>query len=395
MDWSAFEGLPMPPGLSAQQTWEIIDALRINLGSNGEVYADAVAGTYHVATKRILELLMELDKILLVPSLTCRAIQEWDFTRLFIKPLVLDTLAALQKDGIQLDYETVRGLLLGEREPSNQLEKVVRNAHELFLGFSEFASDDFNEELLDRLFKRTIGGGGGAYPLNVFTDDIPCGPLFRIDPATARNSVIKTGGRSDKHPLLTVMELSFMIWEYRPYRSLNGLMELNLRRLVFLRCGYLPFALIPYSKIHQSYIASRANFYVDGVVTSTGIDFTKRSLALLSMIIEEARLLEETARVAEAHNQGLLDELKADPYMNHRQIEIIAHALRTPSMSVSISDYCKRFGIVKASSRSDLFKLCNMGFFRKEFQDRMLVFLPVSDLPLVIRNHKPFTLTRP
>ena len=71
---------------------------------------------------------------------------------------------------------------------------------------------------------------------------------------------------------------------------------------------------------------------------------------------------------------------------NHRQRELLSHALRHPAQLYTIAEHQARQGVVYQTARTDLLGLVESGTFTKSESGKKLVFRPVSELSPRLRK---------
>jgi Fic family protein len=66
--------------------------------------------------------------------------------------------------------------------------------------------------------------------------------------------------------------------------------------------------------------------------------------------------------------------------LNHRQVEVLQHALRHPDSTYTIRRHMNTHRIVYQTARTDLFGLERKGFFKTMKEGRTYVFVPREDM---------------
>jgi hypothetical protein len=378
--------IEMPQELSPEQVWELMTALRKYVGSCGSVHETPhETGSWYVENDEIKEVLAGIDLFCQPYSPLSRAVEQRDVTSLFLQALADDILAAMKRDALFIDHETVRALLLKERAPSGYEEHIVANIVSTFDELAAYVDKEFGDELILVLLSRLLSGfEQDRY--NRLVKSVMGDAVHR----EALQIIYDSGNEQYKHPFHDMTTVSFTSWVYRPFDELSGLMELLLRRLALLKRERPVFALVPYSKAHfkveDAVTKARAK---SGIMTSDGVDYTPRMLQLVRLFREELDILEEMVTKIEARDRQLLAIIDSDREINNRQHHIIALALCRPSAEFRIRYHAEQFNIVKASARSDLYGLVKLGFLRKEKRKKEMVFLPALGLSTLIARHRP------
>jgi hypothetical protein len=397
----------MPQGLSVEQTWELITALRKYLGSCGSVHETPhEEGSWYVESDEIRTILTDIDVTCQPYSKLSRAMTQRDITSLFLQPFADDILAGMKRDDLSVGYETVRALLLREKEPVGYEEHVVANTIAILGDLASYVDRQFNDELVAELLSRMLSGvdretGRSASEnvdarIDADADRSKPESIIEVilqDPSHQQALQIIYGSGNDvcyEHPFRDMTTISFTSWTYRPFDDFSGLMELLLRRLALLKRKCPVFTLVPYSKAHLKVEdGGRRTHSGGGIVTSDGVDYTPRILQLVRLFKEELSALEQIVAEVEARDEQLLAVIESDREINSRQHYLIAQALCRPSVEFGIRSHAEYFNIVKASARSDLYGLVKLGFLRREKQGKKIVFLPALGLPTLIAHHRP------
>ncbi|MDR1088850.1 MAG: hypothetical protein LBL23_06245 [Coriobacteriales bacterium] len=377
----------MPQGLSVEQTWELITALRKYLGSCGSVHETPhEEGSWYVENDEIRSILADIDVICQPYSHLSHVMEQRDVTSLFLQSFTDDILAGMKRDALHIEYETVRSLLLGEKEPGGYEERVTANTAVILNDLASYVDRDFDDGLVAELLSRALSGADGSRQ-DSFIEAVLKDPSHR----QALQIIYGSGNNvCYEHPFRDMTAISFASWTYRPFNDLSGCMELLLRRLSLLKRKRPVFTLVPYSKAHLSVEGEERKTQSEGgIVTSDGVDYTPRILQLVRLFKEELNTLEQMAIKVEERDVRLLTIIESDREINSRQQRLVAQALCRPSAEFGIRAHAEYFNIVKASARSDLYGLVKLGFLRKEKRGKRIVFLPALGLPTLIAHHKP------
>jgi hypothetical protein len=149
----------MPQGLSVEQTWELITALRKQLGSCGSVRETFhEEGSWYVENDEIRAILSDIDAVCQSYSRLSRATAQRDATNLFLQPFTDDILAGMKRDALFVEHETVRSLLLGEREPVGYEERIARNLIAILDDLASYIDYDFDDNLIADLLSKILSG---------------------------------------------------------------------------------------------------------------------------------------------------------------------------------------------------------------------------------------------
>ena len=106
------------------------------------------------------------------------------------------------------------------------------------------------------------------------------------------------------------------------------------------------------------------------------LDIINRSIAELHRFIEDRG---RELRALDAHLRGIAE-------LNHRQRELIRHALRHPGFSYTIESHRASHDVVYQTARTDLLDLERRGLLSKRKVGHGFVFIPVEGLEEKLRE---------
>lgn len=409
--WEQFRLLEMPKGFTPEEMWELVCALRIRFGGGAQRYYLPIGRAWVVVDSQIAAMCQTISARSTADAPLAKAIAERTGSHLLIEPVVNEILAATQRDGLSFDYETVRALVLEDVEAISEPERLVSNVHRLLLDLGGYLNRTCDKGLLEEFSARITSG----------CEELGCvtrvGPssfhealgqqpdyLRRLVPGSiaAIEAVCAIANGDGEYaclpPVIRGTHFSAMWFGFRPSVRWNSLLELALRRLLFLKAGLPVLAWVPYSKAYMA--------WEDGVTRPPEVVCAYEPLALvhvsprgywdarpaiesqLMMIIRELDVLDEIVGAAQAREEHLVSLLSRDPGIGSRQIETILQALRSPDVSFTVKSYCEHYSVTNPTARHDLLGLVDLGFFRCEQENRALVFMAYSELPRRIERHK-------
>ncbi len=87
--------------------------------------------------------------------------------------------------------------------------------------------------------------------------------------------------------------------------------------------------------------------------------------------------------------RALEAQLKGTATLNHRQRDLVRHALRHPGFAYTIESHRNSHGVVTQTARTDLLDLVKRGLLSKRKRGRAWEFVPVVDLEARLRKASP------
>lgn len=180
------------------------------------------------------------------------------------------------------------------------------------------------------------------------------------------------------HPLIRSMVLHFWLAYDHPFVDGNGRTARALFYWSMLRQGYWLFEYVTISRI-----ILRAPVKYGRAFLHTETDDNDLTYFLLyhAAVIREA--IDDLCRDIERRAERLADALKdlrGLTALNHRQRDLVGHALRRPGQAYTIEGHKNSHGVVYETARSDLLDLAERGLLRKRKVGKAWVFTPAADL---------------
>jgi Fic family protein len=180
------------------------------------------------------------------------------------------------------------------------------------------------------------------------------------------------------HPVVRSILIHFWLAYDHPFIDGNGRTARALFYWSMLRQGYWLSEYLSISRLLRRASAryARAFLYVE----TDDLDVTYFVLFQLKIIgraIDELhaylkRKMEEVSQV-----EALARRSRG---LNHRQLDLIGHALRHPGAEYTYQSHATSHRVVRQSARTDLLKLASRGLLRKRKVGREFVFSPAPNL---------------
>jgi Fic family protein len=180
------------------------------------------------------------------------------------------------------------------------------------------------------------------------------------------------------HPVIRSIVLHFWFAYDHPFVDGNGRVARALFYWSMLRHGYWLFEFISISQIILKAPAKygRAFLYTE----TDDNDLTYFILYHVDVIHRAIRELHEYIKRRTERLRAIERELRGIAALNHRQRELISHALRHPYQRYTIRSHQTSHNVVYQTSRLDLLDLENRGLLTSQKIGRTWHFTPVSDL---------------
>ena len=181
------------------------------------------------------------------------------------------------------------------------------------------------------------------------------------------------------HPVLRAIALHFMLAYEHPFLDGNGRTARALFYWAMLRAGYGVFQ---YISISRQLLTAPAQYGRAFLETETdGCDLTYFLVHQVEVLVGAlddlrsylAKKIEETKAVER--------QLKQKGGLNHRQLALLAHALRHADAEYTVRSHRASHNIANATARADLLELVSRGFLeRRRIGRRTNAFSPATDI---------------
>lgn len=392
-DFNEFE---MPEGFGADEVWGVLTTIRRPQAIH---YYDVVYTHSHAVdswftpTHRLMKTLRDLELSTCAGSRLDAALAERHGRRFIVRTLIEEAVAALECDGLDVDYETARALIAAEQEPASPVERLVVNTHGLL---SRIIDEDFariTPELVQSMYEE-LTAGIDTSKLGTYIpwgDEWPDDPIPR-DEALRQICAMAAGELVDpaEHPIVLSQRLICKFWKTAPYPCCNYILGSLLSRLHMKQTGYPAFAYVPSSSITLAW--KHGNFTCEGVaayhesgnVTEFERDWTVYWESCTRLLLTEVHKLEELIFRLKAQDDALLTHLANDHAFNHRQREVLRRAILVPGTAVRIDEHKKRYDLAYSTARQDLTTLVERGMLDMHYEGKAQVFASRREMKSIL-----------
>ncbi len=392
-------GLPVPAGFTREQTIALVSAVT----RTGAVYSPIPDedGRLHwyVYTHAMRRALSEIDRFCTEESLLYKETSRRAGARFLIQSNVDEAICAAQLDGVGVDGDSAKDLLLMQRQPRTPAERLVLNQFQLGEQLHEMTSLPWTPETLHGLYAQLTAG-------------VPVDRVQVSDEEARQREAILRGAceyagsvyrAKCEHPAITACILRTVIAYFAPFPAYNGVMSRIIFRLYALRQGYPILGTIPVSRSalelarHPGAVVPLGVF-PSGVGPAEGVSVAAADaltqmldryheanatpwlavqLILLTHALSQFRNRLSWARVVDDEVRA---RLHADTSLNHRQRSILGRALRIPGATFRIGYHRTAHGIGYATAHRDFASLVEHGYLVEQTQGRAIVFTAAPDL---------------
>ncbi|HTA29971.1 MAG TPA: Fic family protein [Candidatus Cybelea sp.] len=321
--------------------------------------------------------------------------------RYLIRSLMEEAITSSQLEGAVTTREVAKEMIRSGRPPRDTSEQMIRNNFLTMQRITEWKEEPLSPKMIFDIHrmvtektledptaagrlrraeeKRVVGDEVGE----VYHEPPPAGELEGRLNAMCDFANAKTPGFF-VHPALRAIMLHFWLAYDHPFVDGNGRTARALFYWSMLRSGYWLFEFISISNILRKAPVKYARSFLytetdDNDLTYFIIAQTKvirRAIDDLHAYIDR-----KTAEVREMESH-----LRALDLFNHRQVELIHHALKHPFQQYSIAGHQKSQNVVYQTARTDLLDLRKRGVLDWKKRGRQMVFAAPGDLVQRLRE---------
>ena len=315
--------------------------------------------------------------------------------RYLIRSLMEEAITSSQLEGAQTSHKVAKEMIRQGRRPRDRSERMVFNNYLAMQHILEVKGQDLSIDLVFEIHRIVTEGtlndpsGAGRFrrPEETVVVDDSYGEVLHEPPMAgelaARMEVMCVFANGDNpggfiHPVVRSMILHFWLAYDHPFIDGNGRTARALFYWSMLRHGYWLFEFIPISRIILRAPSKYGAAYLYTETDDNDLtyfllyhaDVIRQAIADLHVYIER-----RTRQVMEA-----VAELKGLSYLNHRQRDLINHALRHPGFIYTVESHKSSNSTSYETSRHDLMDLVERKLLTKHRSGRFWQFIAAKDL---------------
>jgi len=397
LDWEQLIQRPLPAGISAAETWNLLTTLR----RQGATYfpVEACDGTryWYRLTQAAMRCLQTVDHHCRSDSSLHQAVLEREGQRYLVRSRIQEAIATCQLDGVEISYEAAGRLLHGGHAAQTAAEQFVINAYELLGEVEDLATETLSPDLAWRIYERVVErvelSELGRVPLRHNLTDIydPNSCLVPEEQARVLQRLCDyanclTGDPDEPIPLRGyAFQSAFGYWQ--PLPDFNGTVARLMLRLFAVQHDYPVLGYLPVSRMIQEWADGKveppvvrfqkleAPRMIDGWA-----DYSRDALTFLQLMVAAIEKLRDYIVDTRRRDEELQRVLDAEEGLNYRQRSVLSRALANPDAEFRIRHHHTTHRVVYATARADLLDLVDKGYLYQEMRGKAFVFVPQPGL---------------
>lgn len=397
--WSDLLDMPLPSGLSATQTWDILSEVR-QINAIYLPHQDQPAyQSWYTPTASMAKTIHSVDAL-------CRA--DSPLSQLVMSPQgsyyrtmyqINETVCSAWRDQIVFDTKKAyRVFRLGENSKSAE-SKLLYNIFSTMESLDAYATEPFSPELIAKICKRILRGIDFKQ-LNLRTGyrESPYHGLSKSEYAAFAEQQIRTicayandeAGDPCEHPITKALVIRTVVCAFCPRPELAYITSQLMFNLYVVKKGMPLLSVVPFTKLileweKQSEIAADRN---RGFVTENlgedargtidkknkRIDYTPLLILAVSLLEHAVGVLSKFVEQHEAANARIVSQFEGDKNLNRRQQMLLENAFRSADEKCTVRLHQRDHKVSYATARADILDLVARGYLIQRKQGKSFIY---------------------
>jgi len=396
LHWDKLPFYSPPQGLSHEEWWFALKIRRRNLFKQLPLLDKKGEPFKYLEVDPIPERLHKIDQgaggFIQMPD---QITNPYTKDQYYVGSLIQEAITSSQLDGAATTRKVAKEMIRTGRPPRDRSEQMILNNFKTMQQIGKLKAKPLSKELVFEIHRmitdKTLKDSSETGRFRRANERIVVGDMYNEvfhDPPPAEQLEDRITAMCDFanskspagfiHPAVRSMILHFWLAYDHPFVDGNGRTARALFYWSMLRHGFWLFEFISISQIilKAPIKYARAFLYTE----TDDNDLTYFILYHLEVIRRAIGHLHEYIRRRTERLQAIERELRGVATLNHRQRDLISHALRHPHHKYTIKSHQISNDVVYQTSRLDLLDLENRRLLKSDKVGRTWYFTPVSDL---------------
>jgi Fic family protein len=385
LHWEKLRQLEPPSGLAPLEWWLALKWRR-NAAAMPLPLLTAINGQPLRVTRhaRVDAALSRLDRQLTgFQSLPDSLANEASRDRYLVSSLMEEAIHSSLFEGAVSTREAAKDLLRSDRPPASRDERMIVNNYRAMTLLRDIRGEALRVETVLELHRIMTEGtlDDPTAAGRIQTPDEP--PPAEMLPERLERLVAFANGPDDEgggyvHPILRAILLHFQLAYDHPFADGNGRTARALFYWCLLNRGYWMAEFLSISRLLYRGRApyERAYQHVE-TDNQDGTYFVLQQLDVLGRAVDE--LFAHVDRKRQQQRQ-LERRLRNDPGLNHRQLAVLNHALRTPDAHYTHESHANSHRVSIMTARADLQNLVERGWLKQRRSGKRFIYVPAPGL---------------
>ena len=322
-------------------------------------------------------------------------------SRYLVRSLIEEAIASSQLEGAVTTREVAKEMIRSGRAPRDISEQMILNNFATMQRIRKLVSSPLSQELVfeihklvtDKTLDDSTAAGRFRRPDEVIEVGDDYGNVYHSPPPadelSERMKKMCAFANDESrdgyiHPVVRAILLHFWLAYDHPFVDGNGRTARALFYWSMHRNRYWIFEFISISaRLRKSPVQYGKSFLYTETDDNDLSYFLTAQIQVIRQAIQDIHSYIERKT---AENQKVESEIRASNLFNHRQIEIIRHALKHPGQRYTFASHAMSHKVAPLTARTDLIKLSQRGLLKKRKNGRRIVFFAPADLSLRLKK---------
>ena len=396
--WDKFKYLKMPEGISSEVAWCYLRSVR-NQQMRRILIGDKEGNKFsYCLTESILRETSYIDKNAGGQILSEHpGLHTAEKERYLINSIMEEAIASSQLEGAATTRKKAKEMLRAAKKPKDKAEQMILNNYITIKNIKNFSNRALSKELIteiqDLITKDTldepdtVGRFRNEQDEEINVIDQSDGKILYTPPSPDKinesiEKMCKFANESSEeifiHPIIKAIILHFWLAYIHPFVDGNGRTARAIFYWFMVKNGYWMFEYLSISRVIVKAPAQYARAYLYSEIDN--LDITYFLVFNLKVIHSAMELLKNYLSKKQAERLKTEKIIKIYPNLNHRQSDLLQHALTHPDATYTIKVIQNMHNVVYQTARTDLMKLEQKEFLEKRKIGKEFCYLPVTNL---------------
>ena len=314
--------------------------------------------------------------------------------RYLVNSLIDEAITSSQLEGSVTTRKVAKEMIRSGRRPRDTSERMILNNYLTMQRIRDLKQSTLSKELVFDIHRlvteRTLDDLTAAGRFRRANEECVVGDGFgqvyhqppraeELPERMAAMCAFANGKAPDYfiHPLVRAILLHFWLAYDHPFVGGNGRTARALFYWGMLHSGYWLFEFISISSILRKAPAAYARSFLYTETDDNDLTY---------FLIEQIRVIHRAIRELHTYIERKTEEvreieshMRALDLLNHRQVELIRHALKHPGQRYTIASHQKSHNVAYQTARTDLLRLAECGLLEKWKKGKQMVFTAPED----------------
>lgn len=403
LHWDVLRRLPPPEGMTSEEWWWGLKIQRLGQYRQVPLLDKKGRPFQYWVPDLIQEQLHHIDRDAggVVQSTPVAITNPQTRNQYLIRSLVEEAITSSQLEGAVTTREVAKNMIRSGRPARDKSERMILNNFQTMQWITKIQKQEMTPDLILEMHRRVTEGtldepemaGRFRRPdqrivINDIEGDVYHEPPPAAElPARCQAMCDFANGKTPGffiHPAVRAIILHFWLAYDHPFVDGNGRTARTLFYWAMLHGGFWLFEFISISPILKK---AKSKYFRTYLYTETDDNdltyFIDYQTDVIQQAIKELFAYIDRKRI---EVRELESNIRALQLFNHRQTDLLGHALKNPRGEYDIQGHQKSHGVVYQTARNDLLELQGKGLLNMHKRGKLMVFTVPADLGSKLRK---------